>query len=140
MTASELPDGATLSRGGVIASIGMVLESSGPTEVRAHVDIDERHHMSRGIVHGGIYATIIESVATVGAAAAVKDAGGYAVGVNNQTDFLRPHSLGRLDILARPISQGRTLQLWQIEITNVEGKLISRGQVRLFNQYPKDPG
>jgi 1,4-dihydroxy-2-naphthoyl-CoA hydrolase len=83
-----------------------------------------------------MYATVIESVATIGAAAAMKDAGGYAVGVNNQTDFLRPHTTGPLAIVARPISQGRTLQLWQVEITNDQGKLISRGQVRLFNQYP----
>lgn len=137
MTASGQGDPGAAGRGSLIAGLGMVLESSTASEVRAHIDIDERHHMSRGIVHGGIYATIIESVATSGAAAAMRDAGGYAVGVNNQTDFLRPHSVGRLDITARPISQGRTLQLWQVEIANDEGKLISRGQVRLFNQYPK---
>lgn len=120
--------------------MGLEVDTAEATEVRAHVDIDERHHMNRGIVHGGVYATVIESVATIGATAAVRDAGGYAVGVNNQTDFLRPHRFGRLAIVGRPIQQGRTLQLWQIEITNEQGKLVSRGQVRLFNQYPKEDG
>jgi uncharacterized protein (TIGR00369 family) len=86
------------------------------------------------VVHGGLYATVIESVATVGAVAAVQQTGHIAVGVNNQTDFLRPHRSGRLDVRATPIQQGRTLQLWLVEITNRQGKLIARGQVRLFNQ------
>lgn len=140
MTASERSDGTGPGPGSVLAAIGMVLDSASPSEVLAHLDVDERHHMSRGIVHGGIYATVIESVATIGATTALTDVGGYAVGVNNQTDFLRPHVQGPLAIVARPISQGRTLQLWQVELTNDQGKLISRGQVRLFNQYPKDAG
>jgi uncharacterized protein (TIGR00369 family) len=86
------------------------------------------------VVHGGLYATVIESVATIGAVAAVQHLGQTAVGVNNQTDFLRPHRAGRLDVRGTPIQQGKTLQLWLVELTNAEGKLVARGQVRLFNQ------
>jgi uncharacterized protein (TIGR00369 family) len=60
--------------------------------------------------------------------------GKFAVGVNNQTDFLRPHVAGRLDVVATPVQQGRTLQLWLVEITNGDGKTVARGQVRLINQ------
>ena len=73
-------------------------------------------------------------MATIGASAAVGDRGQSAVGVNNQTDFLRPFSRGRLEIVGRPVQQGRTLQLWLVEISNGEGKMVARGQVRLFNQ------
>jgi uncharacterized protein (TIGR00369 family) len=55
-------------------------------------------------------------------------------GVNNQTDFLRPHRLGRLDVIAGPVQQGKTLQLWTVEITDSDDRLIARGQVRLFNR------
>jgi uncharacterized protein (TIGR00369 family) len=116
-----------------------VVDSASGTEVRGHVDIDERHHQGSGIVHGGVYAHIIESVATMGASAAVRELGQGAVGVNNQTDFLRPFSRGRLGIAARPIQQGRTLQLWLVEISNPDGKMVARGQVRLFNQARSRP-
>jgi len=118
----------------VSAMIGLVVEAASGSEVRAHIDIDERHHQGSGIVHGGVYAHVIESMATIGASAAVRDQGQGAVGVNNQTDFLRPFSRGRLDIVARPVQQGRTLQLWLVEISNSEGKMVARGQVRMFNQ------
>jgi uncharacterized protein (TIGR00369 family) len=64
----------------------------------------------------------------------VRPAGKFAVGVSNQTDFLCPHVAGRLDVHATPIQQGRTLQLWLVEITNGQGKTVARGQVRLMNQ------
>ena len=106
----------------VSAAIGLVVDSSGPSQVLAHLDIDERHHQGSGTVHGGVYAHVIESMATIGASAAVREMGGQgAVGVNNQTDFLRPFARGRLELVARPIQQGRTLQLWLVEITTVPG-------------------
>ena len=56
------------------------------------------------------------------------------MGVANSTDFLRPHREGRLRVVATPIQQGRTQQLWQVEISRPEdGKLVARGQVRLQN-------
>jgi uncharacterized protein (TIGR00369 family) len=82
----------------------------------------------------GVYAHVIESIATIGARAAVRDAGLNALGISNQTDFLRPFARGRLDIAGRPVQQGRTSQPWVVEISNGDGKLVSRGQVRLFNQ------
>ncbi|MEV7236259.1 PaaI family thioesterase [Streptomyces sp. NPDC051020] len=85
-----------------------------------------------------VVGSALESVASVGASAAVADSGGYAVGVNNQTDFLRPHREGRLEVLARPVHQGRALQLWTAEITDADSRLIARGQVRLFNHLPEN--
>ena len=105
-----------------------------PTRVAGSVAADERHHQPWGLVHGGLYTTAIETFATTGAYEAVKDRGMQAVGVSNQTDFVRPHKSGRLSVEATPIHQGRTQQLWQVEIRRPEdGKLIARGQVRLQN-------
>jgi 1,4-dihydroxy-2-naphthoyl-CoA hydrolase len=83
-------------------------------------------------VHGGVFTAVIETVATTGAFEAVKDRGQLAVGVTNVTDFLRPQREGRLNVVAEPIQQGRTQQLWQVVITRAEdGKAVARGQVRL---------
>jgi 1,4-dihydroxy-2-naphthoyl-CoA hydrolase len=107
------------------------------TRVVGSVAADERHHQPWGLVHGGLYTTVVETFATSGAFEAVKDQGMQAVGVSNLTDFLRPHRSGRLDVVATAVHQGRTQQLWQVEILRPEDhKLVARGQVRLQNIAP----
>jgi len=104
------------------------------TRVTGSIAADERHHQPWGLIHGGLYTTAIESFATTGAFEAVKDQGMQAVGVTNITDFVRPHRSGRLDVEASAIHQGRTQQLWEVEIRRPDdGKLVARGQVRLQN-------
>jgi len=105
-----------------------------PTRVTGSVAADERHHQPWGLVHGGLYTTVIETFATTGAFEAIKDRGQIAVGVSNTTDFVRPHKRGRLDVVATPVHQGRTQQLWQVEMRRPEDhKLVARGHVRLQN-------
>ena len=117
-----------------MALVDIEFEERGPTRVVGSIAADERHHQPWGLVHGGLYTTAIESFATTGAYEAVKDQGQIAVGVTNVTDFLRPHRSGRLAVVATPIQQGRTQQLWQVEIRRAEDqKLVARGQVRLQN-------
>ena len=117
-----------------MALLDIEFEERGPTRVAGSIAADERHHQPWGLVHGGLYTTVIETFATTGAYEAVKDQGQMAVGVTNVTDFLRPHRAGRLAVLATPIQQGRSQQLWQVEIRRPEDqKLVARGQVRLQN-------
>ena len=109
-------------------------EEHSATRVSGSVAADARHHQPWGLVHGGLYTTVIETFATTGAFEAIKDLGMQAVGVSNMTDFVRPHTSGRLDVVATPVHQGRTQQLWQVEIRRPEDhKLVARGQVRLQN-------
>jgi 1,4-dihydroxy-2-naphthoyl-CoA hydrolase len=108
-----------------------------PTRVTGSIAADERHHQPWGLVHGGLYTTAIETFATTGAFEAVKERGQEAVGVANATDLLRPHRSGRLSVVAVSIHQGRTQQLWQVEIRRPDDeKLVARGQVRLQNSEP----
>jgi 1,4-dihydroxy-2-naphthoyl-CoA hydrolase len=110
-----------------------IRELSG-SRVRATLSLNEAHHQPFGIVHGGIHAIAVEGVASAGACAAVADRGMYAVGTSNTTDFLRPVTEADVEVLAEPIFQGRTQQLWQVSITRIEdGKLVARGQLRLQN-------
>jgi 1,4-dihydroxy-2-naphthoyl-CoA hydrolase len=118
----------------LMALLDIQFDERTPTRVTGSVAADERHHQPWGIVHGGLYTTVIETFATTGAFEAVKDRNQQAVGVSNATDFLRPHRTGPLQVVAVPIQQGRTQQLWQVEIRRPEDdKLIARGQVRLQN-------
>jgi 1,4-dihydroxy-2-naphthoyl-CoA hydrolase len=104
------------------------------SRVKGSLAADERHHQPWGIVHGGLYTAAIETFATIGAYEAIKETGRQAVGTSNATDFLRPHRSGRLEVEAIAIHQGRTQQLWQVEIRRREDhKLVARGNVRLQN-------
>jgi 1,4-dihydroxy-2-naphthoyl-CoA hydrolase len=117
-----------------VAATGLQLTEVSGTRVTGHIDVGAQHHTPWGVVHGGVYCTVIESAASIGASTAVTSRGQFSVGVNNSTDFLRPMTAGRLDVVAEPVQQGKTLQLWLVALTRAEdGKLVARGQVRLQN-------
>ncbi|HEX7097413.1 MAG TPA: PaaI family thioesterase [Acidimicrobiales bacterium] len=129
-------DASTYTSQGWEAAMAIVYDERTPARVTAHVDIDERHHQPYGIVHGGVWASIVESVASHGAALAAMEIDGVAgvVGVSNLTDFLRSHQRGRVDAIASPVFVGRSQQLWAVEISRErDGKLVARGQVRFQN-------
>jgi uncharacterized protein (TIGR00369 family) len=123
---------STLEPTGLDAYLGVeYLEHSGDRVVLSW-PITPRQHQPDGIVHGGVYCSVIESAASVGAAFWLGDRG-RVVGVSNQTDFLRGATEGRMTAVATPIHRGRSQQLWQVEITDEQDRLVARGQVRLQN-------
>ena len=117
-----------------VAATGLQLTEVTGTRVAGSIELGPQHHTPWGVVHGGVYCAVIESAASIGASAAVADRGQFAVGVNNNTDFVRPMTAGRLDVVAEPVQQGKTLQLWLVTLTRADdGKIVARGQVRLQN-------
>ena len=118
------------------SALGIRIEEMTPTRVVGYVDIDERHQQAYGIVHGGVWASIVETVGSHGAAAAAHQITGSmaVVGVANSTDFLRPFRSGRVKATGTPILAGRTQQIWLIEIERADdGKVVARGQLRVQN-------
>jgi len=116
-----------------LKALGLQFEIIEPARVVGSIDVGPDHHTPWGVVHGGTFTTAIESAASVGASLAVVDRGQFAVGVNNNTDFLRPIVSGRLTLVAEAVHQGATQQLWQVTLSRDDGKLVARGQVRLQN-------
>ena len=130
-------DAASLTdAGGFVREAGFEPDDVSGTRVTGHIDIDERHHTPWGIVHGGVYATAIESAASIGASTAVRDAGQVAVGLTNTTHFLRSITHGRVTIDAEALNQGRTQQLWKVDIRDDRDRLLAHGEVRLQNLTP----
>jgi uncharacterized protein (TIGR00369 family) len=113
--------------------LGLSFEEIGPERVVASFETSADHHQPWGLVHGGVFTAVIETAATTGAYHAVKDRNQLAVGINNVTDFMRPHQQGPLRVVAEPLQQTKTQQLWQVVITREDGKTVARGQVRLQN-------
>jgi 1,4-dihydroxy-2-naphthoyl-CoA hydrolase len=127
--AETMPEGSEFLR-----VAGLRVEEVGGGKVRGSIQLGEHHHTPWGVVHGGVYATAVESAASLGASSAVEHKGQFAVGVSNSTDFLRPMKEGRVEVIAEPVIQGKSQQLWQVIITRSEdSKEVARGQVRLQN-------
>ncbi len=119
---------------GFDTELGLAYLDLGPDGGRAQLTITDKLLQPYGIVHGGVYCSIVESLASVSAAVWLADnGGGNVVGVNNNTDFLRAISSGIVTAESTPIHRGRRQQLWQITITDENDKLVARGQVRLQN-------
>lgn len=120
--------------------VGVEYVDAGPDRVVGRVEIGPRHHQPYGIVHGGVYATLVEAVSSVGAALwAYRRGIPGVVGLANSTDFLRAHREGPIVGVATPVHQGRRMQLWQVEVTREEdGKVLARGQVRLIHLEEPD--
>ena len=107
---------------------------AGCTWLTGHIDAGPEHHQPMGIVHGGVYCSMVESLASVAAYTWIAaNGGGSVVGVNNNTDFLRAISGGTVYGTAVPIHRGRRQQLWQVSVVDSGDRLVARGQVRLQN-------
>ena len=127
-------DPSSLTAAGAFLQVaGLIFDEITATQVTGHLTLGPEHHTPWGIVHGGVYATAIESAASVGASAAVRESGQVAVGLTNTTHFLRSVTEGRVNVTASALSQGRTQQLWRVDITDEAGRLIAHGELRLQN-------
>ncbi|MAE33558.1 MAG: thioesterase [Actinobacteria bacterium] len=95
--------------------------------VKSKLKIEDHHKQPMGLVHGGIYATLSETICSYGAN--FLD-GGIYVGVNNNTDFLTSVESGEIICVAEPIKVGKSYQLWESKIYHND-KLCAVSKVRL---------
>ncbi len=93
--------------------------------VRGRVTVRAELKQPAGLVHGGVYAAIAESLATNGTAASVFATGNTAMGLSNQTSFLRPITSGGIHAVARPRHRGRTTWVWEVELSDDEDRLCA---------------
>jgi len=124
-----------LDRPTYIGLTGIELTEASSDACSGRIMINENHHQPYGVVHGGVYCTLVETLASTGGALwAIENGMAGCVGVSNQTDFIRATREGLLVGSAAPIHRGRTQQLWEVMVVREEdGKLAARGQVRLQN-------
>ena len=116
-----------------VRAAGLVVDEVSSSRVTAHMELGPDHLTPWGIVHGGVYSTAVESAASLGASTAVRERGEVAVGLTNTTHYFRSLSAGRVVVDATALYQGRTHQLWRVDITDETGRLVAHGEVRLQN-------
>ena len=119
---------------GFDSELGLTYQELTPDGARAQLEIHDRLLQPWGIVHGGVYCSMVESMASTAAYTWISaNGGGAVVGVNNNTDFLRAIGSGTVYGTATPVHRGRRQQLWIVTIADSGDRLVARGQVRLQN-------
>jgi uncharacterized protein (TIGR00369 family) len=121
--------------------LGLEILEVTPDGGRAQLTIKDELLQPWGITHGGVWCSVIESLASVSAHVwfTTEVGPGTVVGVNNNTDFLRAISAGTVTAVSTPIHRGRRQQLWLITIADENDRLVARGQVRLQNMPDAEP-
>jgi 1,4-dihydroxy-2-naphthoyl-CoA hydrolase len=101
---------------------GLEVHEVGEDEVTASVPVRDAVKQPMGLVHGGLYASIAESLASMATAMAVMKDGKQAMGLSNATSFLRPITEGTVHATARRLHRGRSTWVWDVEITDDQGR------------------
>jgi uncharacterized protein (TIGR00369 family) len=109
-----------------------VVTAASADEVTCEWEVTEKHHQGYGIVHGGVHCGVIETLASIGAAIVAMPRGQRVVGLENNTSFIRAVRSGKLRAVARPVTRGKTSQVWEAWIRDESDQLVAQGRVRLL--------
>ena len=117
---------------GWVKEMGIVILTASADEVTCEWEVAEKHYQGYGIVHGGVHSGVIETLASVGAAMVAHPRGQRVVGLENNTSFIRAVRSGKLHAVARPVTRGRSSQVWEAWIRDDKEQLVAQGRVRLL--------
>ena len=135
-TLPELPENIVevinAARGGFNKMIDMRFTGVTYDEIRAEVVVTPDLHQPYGLVHGGIYSAMIESLASLGAAIHAMPLGRSTVGLENNTSFLKAVRSGTLYGVAVPLTRGKRTHVWTVAIHDGEERLVATGRVRMI--------
>jgi uncharacterized protein (TIGR00369 family) len=105
--------------------------------VRARVQVRDEVKQPAGLVHGGVYSSLAESIASMATYLAVAPEGRTAMGLSNQTSFLRPILEGRIHAEARCRHRGRTTWVWEVDFTDDDGRLCALTRMTIAVREPR---
>lgn len=134
----ELPYAPTTGFDGLL---GLRITRCSEEEVVGELTVRDDLKQPFGLTHGGVYAAISESLASLGTAMAVSEDGKIATGLSNQTSFLRPVLAGTIHARALRRHAGRTTWVWEVELSDDEGRLcvLTRMTVAVREARPPSP-
>jgi 1,4-dihydroxy-2-naphthoyl-CoA hydrolase len=116
---------------GFAEAIGTEWIDFDPDAARAKIEVERRHLQPYGIVHGGVYATLAESICSAATYDAVHRDGMVAMAQANDTTFLRPIGEGTITATARTRHRGRTTWIWDVEMTDDEGRVCALSRMTI---------
>jgi uncharacterized protein (TIGR00369 family) len=104
--------------------------------VEGRVVVEEKHKQLAGLVHGGLYAAMAESLASVGTFWAVAPERN-AQGLANQTSFLRPVLEGSVRAVCRARHRGRTTWVWEVDFLDDQDRLCALTRMTIAVREPR---
>jgi uncharacterized protein (TIGR00369 family) len=110
---------------GPASAMGLRYEEVTPELVRASLPVTDAVRQPAGIVHGGVYALIAESMCSIGTVSGVWEDGKAGLGMSNNATFLRSVSEGTIHAVARRRHGGRTTWIWDVEMTDDDGRVCA---------------
>jgi uncharacterized protein (TIGR00369 family) len=114
--------------------LGVSTVEAGPTKVILQMEVTPKVHQYVGIMNGGVSVLLCETAASMGAVAASDLSRVTPVGIEINANHLRAVSKGIITVTATPISHGRTMSVWSIEILNDKGKLVCVSRITIYLQ------
>jgi 1,4-dihydroxy-2-naphthoyl-CoA hydrolase len=110
---------------GLAGTLGIEYLGGTPDRIEGRFEVNDRVRQPFGIVHGGAFAVLAETLCSVGTYEAVASDGMVALGQSNQASFVRPISAGHVHGVATARHRGRTTWVWDCEISDDEGRLCA---------------
>jgi 1,4-dihydroxy-2-naphthoyl-CoA hydrolase len=119
------------------ATIGFVLDDSDEIgRCSGRLPVRPQVCQPFGMIHGGVYAAIAETLASAGTARGVMADGGIPLGMSNNTSFLRPVTEGTVHGTAAAIHRGRTSWVWDVEMRDDHDRLCATSRVTIAVRQP----
>ena len=125
---SKLPDWAHTMISPLDAKMGFEMTELTPERVVGSIPV-EGNQQPFGMLHGGASGVLIETLASMGAAAYGRDSGKVGLGVDLNVTHLRPGKSGRVTGVATAVRLGRTVAVYAVEIRDDEGRLTATGRL-----------
>ena len=104
--------------------LGVRIEVAEKDRVVLKMEVTTKVHQYVGIMNGGVSLYLCETAASIGVVASADLSKVTPVGIEINANHLRAVSKGIISVEAKPLYAGRTMSVWNIEITNEKGKLI----------------
>ena len=98
---------------------------------RARFATEKRVQQPMGLVHGGAYAALAESMVSWATMAGVAEDGNIALGQSNHTSFFRPPRDGSVHAEGTPVHRGRSSWVWDVRFTDDEDRLCAVSRVTI---------
>ncbi len=117
---------------------GLEVVEQSEGRVRGRTTVDDGLKQPMGLVHGGVYASMAEGLASMATWQAVSADGKVAMGISNHTSFLRPITHGHIHAEARARQRGRTTWVWDVDFTDDDGRLCALTRVTIAVRQPRD--
>lgn len=120
-----------MRKGTLLETLDIRITELGDDYIKGDMPVDQRTVQPYGILHGGASVSLAESLGSIAAHLTVDPDKFYSVGMEINANHLRPATKGRVTGMARPIHLGRSSQVWGIEISNEEGKLVCISRITM---------